>query len=306
MDNRVLPLSFDPSSLRGLSQRLLESHHANNYAGAVMRLNAIRGELRRLDIANAPGFALNGLKREELIAANSTALHELYFDNLGNDGAVRAPAMELALAGSFGSVTRWQEEFVAMGNALGGGSGWVVLAFQPGDGTLVNQWAADHTHALAGAIPLLALDMYEHAYHMDYGAAAGRYVDAFMANVDWQKVYARYQHAVHGASEPLAASLDDVRGALLLDVRRAAVYAQATDMAESAEWRDPALVDAWATQLPKDQRVVVYCVYGHEVGRTTALRLRASGVDGSFLRGGFEAWKAAALPVRAKPSKEAP
>jgi Fe-Mn family superoxide dismutase len=60
-----------------------------------------------------------------------------------------------------------------MGKALGGGSGWVLLVFQPREGTLVNQWAADHTHALAGGVPILALDMYEHAYHMDFGAAAG-------------------------------------------------------------------------------------------------------------------------------------
>ena len=86
-----------------------------------------------------------------------------------------APAMALALTASFGSVDQWHEEFATMGRALGGGSGWVLLVFQPRDGTLVNQWSADHTHALAGGIPLLALDMYEHAYHMDFGAAAADY-----------------------------------------------------------------------------------------------------------------------------------
>ncbi|MBI5722284.1 MAG: Fe-Mn family superoxide dismutase [Burkholderiales bacterium] len=110
----------------------------------------------------------------------------------------------MALTANFGSVASWREEFIAMGRALGGGSGWVLLSFQPREGTLVNQWSADHTHALAGGVPLLALDMYEHAYHLDHGAAAAAYVDAFMANIDWAGVYARYQAAVHAASTPLA------------------------------------------------------------------------------------------------------
>ena len=64
----------------------------------------------------------------------------------------------------FGSVERWRAEFMAMGKALGGGSGWVLLAWSPRDDRLVNQWAADHTTTLAGGRPILALDMYEHSY----------------------------------------------------------------------------------------------------------------------------------------------
>jgi len=71
----------------------------------------------------------------------------------------------------------------------------VILAYSPRDKRLVNQWAADHTTTLAGGRPVLALDMYEHAYHMDYGAAAARYVDAFMEAIRWDdavKNYNRY------------------------------------------------------------------------------------------------------------------
>jgi Fe-Mn family superoxide dismutase len=126
----------------------------------VKRLNAIRAQLATLDFAGAPGFQLNGLKREELVAANSMLLHELYFASLGGDGGSMAAAMTLAVEANFGSVDRWRAEFVAMGKALGGGSGWVLLTFLPRDGSLVNQCAADHTDALAGGIPILALDMY--------------------------------------------------------------------------------------------------------------------------------------------------
>jgi Fe-Mn family superoxide dismutase len=293
-------LPFDPTALSGLSEKLLRSHHQNNYAGAVSRLNAIRAELRKGPPASIVGFELNGLKREELIATNSMLLHELYFDSLGTDRKAMAPAMELALAASFGSVERWREEFVGMGKALGGGSGWAILMFQPREGTLVNQWAADHTHAVAGGIPVLALDMYEHAYHMDFGAAAGAYVDAFMAHIDWSRLYARYQRAVERCSEELSASHDDVAKAQLVDVRRAGAFAQADALIEGADWRDPTQVDAWASQLPPDKEVIVYCVYGHEVGRATAMRLRSAGINARFLRGGFDGWKAAGGPLSPK------
>jgi superoxide dismutase, Fe-Mn family len=139
MEQRIQPLALDPAKLNGLSEKLVRSHHENNYSGAVKRLNAIRGELATMKFASAPGFELNGLKREELIATNSMLLHELHFACLGGSGEGMTPAMALALTASFGSVERWREEFVAMGKALGGGSGWVLLCFQPRDGSLVNQ-----------------------------------------------------------------------------------------------------------------------------------------------------------------------
>ena len=304
MDARIevapQPLPFDPAALSGLSHKLMTSHHQNNYGGAVKRLNAIRAQLAATTVATAPGFQVNGLKREELVATNSMLLHELYFHSLGGDGQTMQPAMKLALDANFGSVERWRDEFIAMGKALGGGSGWVLLTFQPREGTLVNQWAADHTHALAGGVPILALDMYEHAYHFDFGAAAGAYVDAFMANIDWARAYTRYQDAVHAASEPFGLAQDEIADAMLIDVRRAGVYEQAASTLLGARWRDPASVATWAGELPTDREVVVYCVYGHEVGRATAMRLRAAGLTAHYLRGGIDGWQAAGRPTQPK------
>ena len=301
MDARMQALSFDPAALSGLSSNLLISHHQNNYGGAVKRLNAIRGELAETIFSTVPGFRLNGLKREELIATNSMLLHELYFGSLGGDGVTMEPPMKLALDASFGSVERWRDEFIAMGRALGGGSGWVLLTFQPREGTLVNHWCADHTHALAGGVPILALDMYEHAYHLDHGAAAATYVDAFMRNIAWAGIYARYQAAVHAATDALGATADEAATAIVLDVRRAGVFEQAATMLPDARWFDPAGVGRWAAELPADRELVVYCVYGHEVGRSTALRLRAAGLNARYLRGGIDGWQAAGRPVVAKP-----
>ena len=180
----VKPLPFDPKSIKGLSEKIIVSHHDNNYAGAVKRLNAIGAQLAETDFAKAPVFTVNGLKREELIAMNSMILHELYFDGLG---ASSAPSGNLAdaITRDFGSMERWRAEFSALGRAEGGGSGWVLLTWSPRDRRLVNQWAADHTNSVAGGQPILALDMYEHSYHMDYGSSAGGYVDAFMAAINW-------------------------------------------------------------------------------------------------------------------------
>ena len=300
MNALILDLPFDPTQLPGLSEKLLRSHHQNNYSGAVKRLNAIRVQLAETPFATYPGFQLNGLKREELIATNSMVLHELYFSSLGGDGQTMEPPMALALAANFGSVERWRDEFIAMGKAQGGGSGWVLLAFQPREGTLINQWAADHTHALAGGIPILALDMYEHAYHLDFGAAAGAYVDAFMANIAWARVYQRYQEAVSAASEPFGATQEDLGSTLVFDVRRAGLFEKASSMIPGARWSDPTTVGQWAGELPVDRDIVVYCVHGHEVGRATAMRLRAAGLRARFLRGGIDAWQAAGQPLALK------
>lgn len=302
MDARIQDLPFDPAALHRLSPDLINSHHQNNYGGAVKRLNAIRAQLATTAFSTAPGFQLNGLKREELIATNSILLHELYFGSLGGDGSSMEPAMTLALDVNFGSAQRWREEFVACAKALGGGSGWVLLVFQPREGTLVNQWAADHTHAVAGGVPILALDMYEHAYHMDYGAAAGAYVDAFMGNIDWAAVYGRYQRAVHAASETLGASPDEIGDALVLDVRRAGVHEQACSMIPGARWCDPAQVTAWSIEMPSGRELVLYCGHGHEVSRATAMQLRAMGLNARFLLGGIAGWQAAGRPPSDKPT----
>jgi Fe-Mn family superoxide dismutase len=194
MTYEAKPLSLDPKGIKGISEKVLVSHYENNYVGAVKRLNAIGTQLAELDFAKAPNFVINGLKREELVAANSMILHEIYFDSMGGAGRPSGTLAD-AIARDFGGFERWRTEFAAMGKAEGGGSGWVILAYSPRDKCLVNQWAADHTTTLAGGRPVMVLDMYEHAYHMDYGAAAAKYVDAFMEAIKWDnavKAYDRY------------------------------------------------------------------------------------------------------------------
>ena len=192
------PLPFAPAAIAGLSERLLTSHHNNNYIGAVNRIGAIQAQLTGLDFAAAPGFQINGLKREELIALNSMILHEIYF--AGFVGDARSPGSRLGqqIERDFGSFDRWRAEFAGMGKAQGGGSGWVLLTWSPRAGRLINTWAADHTMTAADGAVLMALDMYEHAYAIDYGARAGAYVDAFMAAARWANADAAFQAASRG------------------------------------------------------------------------------------------------------------
>ncbi len=192
-DHQPAPLPFDPAKLRGLSEKLLRSHHENNYTGAVKRLNLIQQQLGGLPKDAAP-YQVGSLKREELIATNSMLLHERYFGNLGGDGKASGSVVELIKA-EYGSLETWEQEFRQTGLALGGGSGWVVLAFDPHQKAAHTYWLWDHTHSLALGTPLLVMDMYEHAYAMDYGANTRGYVDAFFQNLNWEEVNRRAERA---------------------------------------------------------------------------------------------------------------
>ena len=303
------PISFKPPRLKGLSARLMASHYENNYGGAVRRLNAIRGDLAALDPASAPGFRLNGLKREELIATNSMLLHEIYFDSLGEGGGGDpSGALADAIARDFGSIARWQAEFVAMGKALGGGSGWVLLTRSPRDGSLSNVWAADHTHGLAGGTPLLALDMYEHSYHLDFGANAGAYVDAFMANIAWARVAARFEGIApekkpHMVTTPDAQKmLADEPDLIVIDARLEADATTVPVRLRGARRAPPDRIDAVAASLPKGAKALVYCAWGFEIGGDAAAKQRERGIDAVAVAGGIGAWRADGLPT--EPIKE--
>jgi Fe-Mn family superoxide dismutase len=318
----VRPLLLKPQWMNGLSERLLVSHYENNYGGALRRLNAIRARLAALDWGRAPAFEINGLKREELIATGSVILHEIYFDSLGGHGdnpptGLIEPPTELAhaLERDFGGVEVWRAEFTSMAKALAGGSGWVILAWSERLGRLVNQWAADHAHALPGATPILALDMYEHSYHLDFGAKAAAYVEQVMANLNWERIDARYRIAIgeevendklflpFGApaqqearilAEELKTALEngDDRRPVLLDLCLPRDLPRRTDMLRGASMHAPAALPRWVEKLSRDRPIVVYCICGFQVSGTAVTELRRRGYDARALVGGITAWHA--------------
>jgi Fe-Mn family superoxide dismutase len=191
---------------------------------------------------------------------------------------VEPPAMALALAASFGSVARWHEDWARVAQG-GTPADQVVLAFVPTAGRLVHALVQPGEAPAPGAMEV---------WRTETNSAPA---------VDWAAAYERYQHAVHSASDAFAAATTNLGDALVLDVRRDAPFQQAKTMLPGATWRDPAQVGTWAAELPRGKEVVVYCIYGHEVGRSTAMRLRAEGVQARVLPGGIDAWERAGHTV---------
>ena len=185
-------LPFDPAKLNGLSERLITSHWQNNYTGSVNALNMVEARLAAaMADPDFPPLIYGDMKREQLHRTGSVVLHELYFGNLGGNGTTGGNIAK-ALNAAFGSAASWEAEFRRTASSLAGGSGWCILAMNLHTQELGNYWMWDHMHAPAASVPLLVLDMYEHSYHMDYGSAAARYIDAFMKNVNWEEVDRRY------------------------------------------------------------------------------------------------------------------
>jgi Fe-Mn family superoxide dismutase len=315
MRYRLAPLFCRPWTLNGITPRLIESHYENNYGGALNRLNALTEQLEALDLATTPGSVISRLKRDQNTALNSTLLHELYFASLGGDGRVVPEAMAEAITRDFGSIDRWRKEFMALASELANDSGWVLLTYVPRDGQLINQSTSDHLEGIAGGIPILALDMYEHAYHPDFGANAAPYIASFMRNIEWIAVQGRYEDATKVAPprplvqkqfadvpaitvEEVAAMLKAGTPVQIIDARPRHYTTKSQDIMEGAVWRDPERLDEWIGELSKTEPVVTYCVYGFHIGCETAVTLRKAGFDARYMAGGHYAWKAIKGPVK--------
>jgi Fe-Mn family superoxide dismutase len=176
----------------------MTSHHENNYGGAVKNLNRVEQELAAIT-KDTPPLIVAALRERELTFRNSKTLHEAYFANLGGDGR-RSGTIDAALSQAYGASSRWEEHFRLTGVGLGGGSGWVILGYELDTGALRTCWSGNHTQAPATSVPLLVMDMYEHSYHIDYGAQHARYIDAFFANIRWDEVNRRYENAQRAAT----------------------------------------------------------------------------------------------------------
>ncbi len=312
MKQHIAPIPCKPWSLNGLSDRLIVSHYENNYGAAIRSLNATRDRLRLIDLAVTPCHEIRALKQEELEAAGSVTLHELYFGSLGlgssgfsGDGKMPEPVSAM-LERQFGSIDAWRREFAALAQALSGRSGWVLLSYSRRDGRLCNQIAFTDSQAMMDAMPVLALDMYEHAYHLEFGANATPYIDTFIRNIDWAAVSNRLMDVTGdqgfrraGATdnalpsisvEELAAQLGRGERVQVLDARPRHYFSRVTDMMDGAVWRDPERVEEWCTELSADTPVAVYCAYGFHVGCGVTAALRERGFDARYVKGGLSAW----------------
>jgi Fe-Mn family superoxide dismutase len=331
MLQEIAPIAVRPSTLTGISEQMVVDHYENHYGNAVRALNDVRRELAALDVGATPN-QLGRLKREELSLMGSAALHELYFANLGgfrragpNSGLGRPDWHEVPddfaaeIAADFASAAAWRREFAGLAQSLAGGSGWVVLTYSRRQKRFCNQIATDHAQAVVDAAPVLVLDMYEHAYMMDFGANATAYIDTFLRNISWEVVLKRIKAARHDQTPPnedpsfttdipslsveeLATQIANGSGVQIVDARQRDHMSRHSDLMAGATWRDPDRVEEWIGELTPDKPVAVYCFYGFDVGRNVTKTLIERGLDARFVRGGVSAWYAAGGARTLKPT----
>ncbi|KAB2954547.1 superoxide dismutase [Heliorestis acidaminivorans] len=194
--SRIDTHPLDPAllRLRGISPKQIKEHY-KLYEGYVKTINEIRSRLQQVDRRDQnPRYTpYRGLKVEEPFNINGVVLHELYFENLGGTGRPHGPIVD-ALKKNFGSYEAWEADFKA---AAGASRGWVLLSLDFRDNKLHNYLADAHDKGIVDcATTLLIIDMYEHAYFLDYGTERERYIDAFMKNIDWDVVNRRYQSLI--------------------------------------------------------------------------------------------------------------
>lgn len=171
--------------LKGISQKTIDIHWGKLYQGYVKKWQ----ELQEKSKAGTS----RDLKVEESFLADAVILHEAYFDMLGGSGETSGDIIKV-IEKDFGSIEKWQEEFKNLGIVS---RGWVVLAYDFNDGVLRNYIADSHnSYGIWGAAPIVVLDMYEHAYFIDFGSDKKAYIEAFFQNLNWDAIDKKFQNIV--------------------------------------------------------------------------------------------------------------
>ncbi|MCC7288848.1 superoxide dismutase [bacterium] len=189
MQLEVKPLKY--KSLPGLSERQLAEHHDVLYAGYVKKYNEIAEKLQTVDLASANGTysELRELMVEKAFALNGVKLHESYFDNLTDKPQSIGGRIKELIIERWGSVEAWTNEFAALGLCA---RGWVVLAWDYQLNRLEHYvFDAHNQGGVADTEIVLTMDVYEHAYFLDYGTVRKDYIEKFMAAIDWSVVNGR-------------------------------------------------------------------------------------------------------------------
>jgi Fe-Mn family superoxide dismutase len=185
----IKPRELKPALLEldGISRTTIEAHY-RLYQGYVAKRNEILGKLAAVDLgaANQVYSELRALKVDLTFAIGGIKNHELYFEHLGGGGGNPTGPIAKLIARDYGSVEAWREDLKASGMA---GRGWAWTAYDWDEGRLFTYLGdAQNTFPVWNATPLVALDVYEHAYFLDYQTDRAAYIDAFLANLDWDVV----------------------------------------------------------------------------------------------------------------------
>ncbi len=185
------PLKESSLRMEGISRKTMEEHY-KLYQGYVNKSNEILGLLQAADPSkgNQIYSEIRVLKHELSFAVGGVKNHEIYFDNLGGSGGRPGGELLAALEKNFGGFENWSADLKGTGLAA---RGWVWLAYDRDTKTLFNYLGdAQNTFPVWNAVPILALDTYEHAYFIDYAVNRAAYIDAFLKNIDWPSIEERY------------------------------------------------------------------------------------------------------------------
>ncbi|MBI5970956.1 MAG: superoxide dismutase [Deltaproteobacteria bacterium] len=179
------PKKFELKGLDGISDNQISQHRDILYAGYVNKLNEIEEREKGVDVSKANQIfsELRALKSDETFALNGVVLHELYFENLGGKGGKPGGRLGDIITKEFGSFDKWAAHFKACGMSA---RGWVMLGLCAYDGRLHNYCLDTHNFNFpANTATILVMDVYEHAYAIDYGVKRPPYIEAFMKNIEW-------------------------------------------------------------------------------------------------------------------------
>jgi superoxide dismutase, Fe-Mn family len=189
------PLREASLSMQGISRKTMEEHY-KLYEGYIKKSNEILGKLGAVDAASANQIysEARALKVELSFALNGARNHELYFGHLGGDGELGEGELKSQIEKDFGSIDQWKVDLKASGMAA---RGWVWLCWDVGLDRLIHYIGdTQNTYLVWGATPILGLDIYEHAYYLDFGTARADYIDAFLGCIDWSVVEDSFENSV--------------------------------------------------------------------------------------------------------------
>lgn len=184
--HEIKPLKFDPKSLKGISEKQITLHHDRHYAAYVNGRNKVEEALKAGNVPN-----MRALKKDESHNASGMALHEVYFRHLGGSGGRPSGKLLRKIEADFGSFEKWKEQFIACASAA---RGWALLCHDWSDMRLHNYVVDFHDEgAVWGSSAIFALDVWEHAYYLDFGPDRAKYIEAFFSNIDWKPVEKQFE-----------------------------------------------------------------------------------------------------------------
>lgn len=182
-----------------LSAAQIAPHHTAHYGGALKAFTSIDA---KFEDSFAKGTAIDAaafetMQRQKSSRGNSVLLHEMYFDGLALKASEPVEDVRKAIEKRFGSLDKWSADFIASAKAA---AGWAMLVLHPVNGRLYNVVSDEHAQGpLWLAMPLVVIDVYEHAFYIDYQNRKAEYVEKFMKFIDWQEANRRYQAALRSA-----------------------------------------------------------------------------------------------------------